>query len=504
MLTINRAEVANAGGLLSALADRSASYLASTGTNARNRPPRQPVLRHIVHTDPHLDEYFAELLFSSYIAGSQRVEFLEQAIYSENGDLGALQLWPGSVVFGIGRTISTQAKPVFLFDEHLPGHGKSRLSCSDVVRQFVQGGGVGLAPSVQLLTREVNAIDGYGHADPQHLGNLLKALHNVRFVFKKGASAVDDIRDYLDPEWKRALSNACIAAVAFCLDNQIDLVGDPGAKKKSLQATLKHYMKLSPHRDAVEFDEVAQTMASNYGNQAGVFDQAVLKDAGGRPLLDRGSPIPQLLLLSRICFALGHCWGEVIQQLLMMHFWEVEFQQQLSFLRVRKTLEAVFDGTRSIESRTALGVFRGRSVGSFEINIAAAQGRGNVPPRKIKRPLWTINISPGIGVLGAHKAAMNFINRNNHELGIVLIEDGYLGTKTIFRGKAFPPRAWTSFVKHIQSVEPGCWYDPSQDQAKPAFFINNGNRAHQYVRRSAVDIEALSDMASTALNGGFA
>jgi len=99
---------------------------------------------------------------------------------------------------------------------------------------------------------------------------------------------------------------------------------------------------------------------------------------------------------------------------------------------------------------------------------------------------------------------MNFVNRNNHELGIVLIEDGYLGTKTIFRGKAFPPRAWIGLVKHLQSVEPGCWYDPSQDQSKPAFFINNGNRAHQYVRRSAVDVEALSDMATTALSGGFA
>ncbi len=121
---------------------------------------------------------------------------------------------------------------------------------------------------------------------------------------------------------------------------------------------------------------------------------------------------------------------------------------------------------------------------------------------KRRQPLWVINIAPGLGVLRAHQAGTNFINNKNNEFGLVLIEDGYVATKTIFRGQAFSAIAWRELVARLQSAEPGCWYDPSQDQARPAFFISNGNRAHQYVRRSALDLEALSDMAASVLGAG--
>jgi hypothetical protein len=103
-LQLSKSEIASAGGLLATLALRSAQYIGSLAKGATTSASGAGIRRHIVHTDPHLDEYFAELLFRSCMGSSAwQSEFVEQSIFSKDNDFGAQQLWPDSAIFGIGR-----------------------------------------------------------------------------------------------------------------------------------------------------------------------------------------------------------------------------------------------------------------------------------------------------------------------------------------------------------------------------------------------------------------
>ena len=110
MLTISQTEIQKAGGVLAALTEKSCEYIRSI------LPPaamlgfggiETGLDRIIVHTSPHLDEYFAELVFRLCLPQEKRnCDFLEQSIFSKTNDLACQHLWPTAAVLGIGGTVS--------------------------------------------------------------------------------------------------------------------------------------------------------------------------------------------------------------------------------------------------------------------------------------------------------------------------------------------------------------------------------------------------------------
>jgi hypothetical protein len=140
--------------------------------------------------------------------------------------------------------------------------------------------------------------------------------------------------------------------LSWPLENGVDLIGDPRAKKDALQRSLEHYAKHSLHRGHPKFDEALHQIGSDYGNQKGTFDQALLRGAQSKLIVDSsGTAVPQLLLLSRVCFASLACWGPAITNAVMMHVWETELQRQINFLTARDELESALQtrGTKREE-----------------------------------------------------------------------------------------------------------------------------------------------------------
>ncbi len=498
MIQLTQIDVKNSGGLLSALHYKSTNFLHNIIPQLDFMGLENYLRHHIVHTDPHLDEYFAELLFHTALPDKiNRVEFMEESLYSATNDFGAKLLWPNSIVFGIGSTVSYGVQPLLLFDEHLSGKGKSLPSCSAVVLDYLENkGGFTITDSIKTLLKEISSIDEFGNAHSQHLGNLIKTLHNVRFLFYKGNTQKEDIRDFLSHSWKRTIVDISITSLIYALENKIDIVGDPSSKKEALKNSLEHYIIHSPHKTNPHFEDARQTISSNYGNQNAVFANAVLKGSGGTVLKDTlGNTIPQLLILSRICFASYYTWGEEITNLLMMHFWEVEFQNQLNFISFSNELEKVLINMRDTDSRTPVGIIRAKILPNIEIQKAIPNSQNKQQKViSLRKPVIILNLVPRGDIFSANKPSLNYLNSHNDGCGIVFLEDPLLGTKTLFRASNFPNDKWVKLINVIKSIEPNCWYDPSTDPLRPATFINNGNKAHQYVQRSGLDLLSLADL----------
>lgn len=501
MNTITQADVLASGGVLAALLDKSAeATLRALGSNIRPTPSRvvDSLNRIIVHTDPHLDEYFAELLLRACLPREKwTCEFLEQSIYSATEDLTAKHLWPSSAVLGIGSTAADGILPLMLFDEHVAGQVRIAASCSQIVADKML---TDVPESIASVLREVNIIDEFGGAHQQNLSTLVKTLHDVRFWFGKDVDDDVEVRDVLSADWKRAIVDACLAAVIVCLAEGVDLIGDPAAKRASLSASLDNYVTHSVHSGHPRFDNAVHRVRSTYGDQARVFQEAVLRNRT-HPILDSANqPIPQLLLLSRICFACEHCWGEKWRDLIATHFWEGEVQNQLNFYAVEEALAGLFaDGKpRAV---TPVGVFT-RTV-LPEILAEVRTPGPHLKTVKKQRRVWVLTVTPSAGVLRSHQAVTSYLNKNNDGCGVVLIRNSSAGTTAIFKGSAIPADYWERLVTEIVSKEGeadptsdpmGCWHVIHDSQGGIAPFILNGNKSHQYVPRSVIDAQALSEV----------
>jgi hypothetical protein len=505
MLTISQAETQRAGGFLAVLTDKSCEYI-------RSLLPQSAVVgfdgkeadleRIIVHTNPHLDEYFAEFIFRSCLPKERRgCGFAEQSIYSKTADLACQHLWPTAAVLGIGGTVSGGVNPLFLFDEHVIDEeiGKSKRtasSCSQLVSQKLIRR---LPPPLEILLSEVNAIDEYANAHEQNLANLIKPLHEVRFTTKIDPASGNFVSDFLTPDWKRAIVDASITAIAYCLQEKIDLVGNPDDKKALLKESLENYKLNSPHSSHPDFEAALKFIRDTYFDQAKVFSEAVLKkdeDRNGKivkvPILDAaGNEIPQLFLLSRVVFACEHCWGENIRNIIATHFWEVAMQSQLNFILVRRSVAEMFD----------------KNVKRF-VSSAGAICREVLPPMNVgggrKFPVWLVSIAPTSSVFLANKGVANFINEENNVeadsrrrakgCGLVLVQDRIQGTTALFKCSAISDDKWEKLVNLIRAREPDCWHVVPTPSGGIASFILNGNKTHRHVPRTGLDIVTLSGL----------
>lgn len=490
MLSISPSDRSASGGLLAALADKSVSYV-NTLLGPVSRPQPDQALssldRIIVHTDPHLDEYLADLLFRACLPPDKwSAESIEQAIFSSVGDSGCRLLWPTAAVLGIGSNVSGGVQPLFLFDEHVSGQSRVAPSCSQIVLNKMLNE---VPPSLNGVLREVNAIDEFGGAHPQSLSILIRGLHQVRVPQSEGDGLLSNSTG-LTVEWKRAILNACLAAVIYCNATGIDLIDNPDEKRKALDASLTNYLTLSPHRGHEKFDQAAQRLRSIFGDQRKVFEESFLKDRAG-PILDGdGNKIPQILIFSRVCYALEQAWGAKLRDMVATHFWESELQRQLQFYEVEDALYAM---VRSGKGRadSDIGVLWRDILPAIDV-IEVDRRSGH--SRQRRKAVWLLGLVAAPGLTSTNQALQSFLNHENGGCGLLLIQNPALGTTALFKGSSVPEAKWRTLVELLNAKEPECWHVIYNSAGTIAPFVLNGNKAHQYVPRSALDGNVLQEL----------
>jgi len=492
MLRITQGDLLESGGYLRALIYKSADYLEQIigRQDIRSVDDKEAQLRRIiVHAGPHLDEYVADWLFTASLSPATRaITFEEQVLTSSEGDPWSELAWPSSAVFGLGGTVSANTKPLILFDEHSSDQSRTDVSCCQMVATALFGE---LPNSVSTLLREANVIDAHAGAHPQHLGNLIKSMHGVRVQLGSDPATGEQVTDFLSAEHKRAIIHACLTAVVYCLENNIDLVKNPGEKEAAIRSRIDRYLTCTRLSQEPSFADVTMRLGKWLFNQSNIFGTAILTEKernGGEikqiPLLDAtGKKVPQLLLLARTIFACEKCWGSAVADLIAIHLFETLYRSSFWFRQVELEINALFGGSAGCR-QSRVGAIERVKLEPLRIRFSAyCDGRTIYFDRDV--PLMVIGLVPATGFFNANKAAMNYINEQNRGVGIVFVNDTTLGTKSVHNCENTPLADWDRFCDLLNDREPACWHRPMFEHG-PADYILNGTAAHQERERSSI------------------
>jgi hypothetical protein len=439
--------------------------------------------RIITHASPHADEYLAALFFRALVPSAEHLPLEETALFSARCDWNAIKTWQSAAVFGIGGKVSGGATPKLVFDEH-PTDGSERVfgsCCSLVLSELLQGGGKDLPASLSRIVAEIDHIDACGGAHTLHLNNLIKGFHDLEFSRPVGTDGI--VRYGLTPEWKEAVIAATYVAIAFALEES-RLVDDRQVMLSVMDQDLAHHKQHSSFRSHGDFEARCQKMRSDLRNLPVIFKDAVWKrkDRSGfmAPVRQEGRTIPQILLLPRMILANREFWGEETGTFLNFHFLELLLADQLSFRQVRNLLDAT-DWRADFDTRT--------EVGDLGFRRMDAKRGGH----------WLLNFECGSTSLAVSRAVKHYFNEGEkNRSGVLLVRNTSLNTKALSRLGKFPQELWTRLVDFLIDREGstdnpasmGCWHLEKRDGVY-ADFLLNGNPAHQYTPRSALDLDTL-------------
>jgi len=452
MLHINKTYIEKNGGLLHSIRKKSNRYinalLKESGCIKPTELENRKLDRTIVHTAPHLDEYFADLMFRSVLPDNKLdITFMEMSIHSKTHDSLCKSYWPNAAVIGLGGSFSGGVKPFLHFDEHMDSGMRSDDSCSQIVINETLYPGI--PTSITRLLKEVNEIDEFGKAHDQHIGNIIKTAHVTRLKTNNPNNENDVHRDFMDAEWKKTLMDAMITSIIYCLEHNIDIMEEPKLKDATLRVSFEHYLNYCGYNKKEGFKATVDRIKNIYFNQTMIF-----KDAK----LPRSRKIDQLMIMGRICFALEKCWGEQITKILMMHIWEILYLSQSSFYNISNAIQPFIQNDGKI--KTNYGEFIKKTV------LANHTTR--------KNDIWIINVDQNPDFLKGHRAIVNLINKYNNGNGIIIINNNYDCTKAIFKGKNIDQNQWKLLVDSITLYEPKYWHIIVSQNGDYAPFILNG------------------------------
>lgn len=464
------------GGLLVGL--RKKCYLYINQIIIKNRALKWQTLdlskldRTITHAHPHLDEYYADLLIRSTLPSDKmNIDFLELAIQSENDDSTCKAYFQNAIVLGIGANVSGGATPLKIYDEHQVDGGRLEDSCSELVSKdkFKK------TPwALKILLKEVNELDANGGAHTQHISNIIKSGHLVRFLHKKTTDYYQNIQGWLSPLWKKTIMDVSITAVIYCLENKINLSEYTVDHEKWLIGTLNHYKENSEFQTDSNFIKTINRLKDTYSNQKVVYRTAKLP---------KSKKSNQLLVLGKVCAALFYCWGEKIATIMMIHYWEMVYQTQAVFNDVTDELNKLHKTNDSIVHSL---------YGTIEKKILFTQIRANnsrriTIPKNFHHQLWVLEAEITPRLIMGNRPLINFLNKQNLGFGIIFLNDKFNCTKALFKGSTFPHNQWRKLVRILCDFEPKCWHDTSET----ASFLINGNRSHAYVPLSQIELPDL-------------
>jgi hypothetical protein len=493
MIPITNAFINDSGGLLRALVYKSAEYLEGIiGRSHINdlKGKERYVRRIITHSDPHLDEYFADLLLMAALPTQlRRVPFEEQTIFSEDDDTDCKLTWPSSIVLGLGASVSGGATPLVFFDEHSADQTRSAASCCQLTADTLF---TWLPDSIRILMHEANSIDQFASAHDQSLANIIKDFHGIRFAFQRDESTGTEVSDFLTPEWKRALVHTCLTAVVYCLEKGVDLHSAPEGKVDAFMEPLERYRGLNLRRSHEMFKTTDERTKSLYCDQEKVFRESGLKAKTATGIVTQrdqtGQEIPQLLIASRVIFACKHCWGDAIASMIALHIFEVEYQAQLNFKIAQREIETMFAKNYSF-TNTSIGMMEQSSLPPVFIKGVRKQA-GRELSFQGQYPLVVLGLSPNPGVIKPNRAARNFINKHKSGLGIIFINDTALGTRAIFKCDNTPYDKWAKFCAALEDLEPNSW-SWQKSGGRGYDYILNGTKAHRYKEPTSLNFKSL-------------
>lgn len=469
-------------GVLNALCFASAEYLYKVfikhkGNNLKKFNPRKlaNLQRIIAHKNPHLDEYFAELLFRAILPYNLKdIEIVEHTLLSSENDQLAQVMWENAVIFGFNEKEKGGATALEFFDEHEEDGTRRTPSCSQIVSDRYLSNS--LPKSVQLVLDEVNQIDSNGGAHSYNIANLIKKIHDTPYIV-----GYDDIQEkyiskHLTENWKRAIVSACITAIIYTFENNL-LSEEPTKNendklnafaKRSLNSFLKHTL-LSDYEP--NFYKIKGKIASNFkeGNKT------LAKTKSWKST--NGKKINQNLIIHKLAYALDRCWGASLSNFIMAHLWQVEFQSQIAFMHIKQEIEEL--KYPKIQTQTEFG-----TIEFIELEnpvIIPFQKKTDTIKKdfKLNQPIRIIYGSltnpkyPNLATV-----LKNIINTKYQGFGIILLKDKMSQMTMVTVGSTVPYKFWEYLSDRIQKTEPDRWFQLASEGTYAEFILNR-TKSHQ-------------------------
>jgi hypothetical protein len=368
--------------------------------------------RCVTRKNPSLDNYLAELLLrTSHGSAHYAPPFEECWIRGSSLDLST-ELNPalaGAVLVGIG---GTSRNPDFrrVYDEHREdGRRVTRSTTQLVFEEHFER--LGDRPGMQLLrplVEEVSSIDGAGGATYDHLYSIAKILHVARYP----QPGLADGR--LEPQWKRAVIDACLVAVATTSFAGYD-------NDQTLTALV---------REVDEYVELAVEGA--WGWDAGVAGR--VRERLRRPNEAQVHGVTSILTLRKVHYALQRMWNPSVTSLVMGIILEALFQAQHCFEDMQQ---------RKLR-------FERVPPGNFFLHYV--RGPGDILP---------------------HRGLMARMGREGKR-GLLAVYDPLWHSTMIMRSQQLSYEVWRGFVDlTITADGPNCWYTPTGADGTIANFLLN-------------------------------
>lgn len=472
MIEITQRDVQNGGGILSALAFKSAQYVGSVMRDALdkrflNDGKIDRLHRTVVHKNAHIDEYMAELLFRAALHSKKiNIGFKELSIFSSDADYNCVNYWPNAAVFGMGGVHNGGAEALFLFDEHRDDGGRARASSAQLVADKIFFKWV--PKSILPILQEVNRIDSVGNAHDTNMSNILKTMHDTLFLANDEHDTVNQVLVNPNASWKRSVVDACLTALIFALENGKDVLQINEKMLQSVGRTFNHYIARTPHRSNRYFEDVRDRLKQDYLESHQLIHNRcywIVKD-GKR----QRSEDPQRLLLSRVAYALDSCWGERVATFVMMHFWETLFQEQMCYRLVMEDLHTLESASSDL--------------------LITPRGRYE---RRVGKSAFVIEFSPNPSVLSPKKPLTSYVKKiakEEKKLGLIIVSNRMIMNKVIQKDETFPKDKWSAFVDQIDSIERGRWYTGRNIENGSLYgYTLNGNYTYQNIEPSELDID---------------
>jgi hypothetical protein len=478
------------GGIIKALNFTSAKYLRSVLDKSKTKPfksyPKEKVDRLkniVVHTNPHLDEYFAELLFRAILPDSHKTLPLVDYVRTNNSvDSYTDSLWPNSAVFGILPDDRSESKALDFFDEHRGDGTRSKYSCSQIIAdEFFLGN---TPKSFLKILKHVNYTDSQSGSHQFNLKNIIFKMHEIHFIIKWDPSQNRFISKKLDEEWKRSIVGACLTAMVYILENRLIEDELPESRKIQMEAMAKRSFDYFLSRTVLKdySPEYFKQASSHFlylfkvGNHK-TIDGAIWKNADG-DVIDR-----QILIIHYLVFATEKCWGKKISSFIMMHIWQILMQYQLSFLETRSIIQELDEMQGAVQ--TNFGSIQKYCLNDLTFQPEQQEDDSRKREFKENSELWVYEIfvdNPNYpNVFNVANSVINnaYSQKGNNGFGYVVLRDLTNNSMIISSGSTVPYRIRKKVSDEVKALEEECWFQLVGNNGLYTPWILNRTKSHQ-------------------------
>lgn len=488
-VTLDQSYIEEKGGILNALTYASAQYIykvlerhSRDSIKWFDSANTKKLRRTIIHKNAHLDEYFAELIFRAILPPHLKdIEVCEHVLMSKDDDTYAKISWPNGVVFGIHADEAGGAKALAFYDEHHEDGSRTKPSCSQLVAEEYLG--TKIPKSIQKVLDEVNYSDSHAGAHQYNIKNLFFAMHDILFVVGKNEIDNVPVTKYLTENWKRAIVDASLAAMVYVYENEL-LHDRPNEQakftiEKITKKSIDYFIeKTLLANQSNNFEAISKKLLFNFrsGNHD-TIDRAVWKN-------EEGQTIGQQILISHfICYALHKCWGDNIANFVMMHIWQILFQQQISYQEVKEEIIAITESQQ--KGNTKFGYIEKTLL--TNLSFKPEQNEKDKRKRTLKSdsPLWLYEVSvtnpsyPNVATVLKSIINDDYPQKGNNGFGLFILHDKTINSKIINNGQTIPSSIWKKISDKVTTTENECWFQLKSAEGNYADFLLNRNKAHQ-------------------------